>query len=262
MSQLVQLSSAFRDAETSSSSSNCTMIYTIPIRPVLPTWQLVQALFPNTIYQIDANNCVIDLLDGAPAVAKVCTIVQGVYTAASLVTAVATALNNAVPASAATWTVTYSAITMKYTITSAVAASSIRFATGANASSGSNIWKILGFSDAIGSSAADTASVLGATVGAMAANFAIPLSFYISIQINGNTINSITLNDTRLPATIVLPMVAGQGELIAYGPRDLEHFRFTVPPTPIFRITVRIFDELNRTIDLHGGDWSMLFQQL
>ena len=164
------------------------------------------------------------------------TLTQGNYSISDLVTEIKTALDTA---GLDTYTVTYSSISMKITISS-TGSFSLLFNTGS-----SEIYKLIGFENIDTSSAS---SHVGSNV--------IDLALVKRIQIIIPELGVIGRStDTNVEYTFLIDVDENRGNLVHFNDQgNFNQFQFGSYKT-LSQLHVILRDQDNNILDLNGGDW-------
>jgi len=193
---------------------------------------------PKTFYNITAANNNIDINDGAP---KTATVAPGGYGITSLVAAVQTALN----AVSAGWTVTYNP--QQFTVTIANAGSfSVLFGTGPNANASLAI--PLGFTKT---------DLTGATsyTGPNAIALQTPGSIFIVVSEIGAT--AMTSSSLASWSWKVLMASANAGAEVVQTVNAAYENALKMHKRNLRSLTVTLTDDGGNVINLNGADWEM-----
>lgn len=211
---------------------------------------LVNFLGYNTLYNIDSNNNTINFFENS--LNKTATLASGFYNANTLSTEISNVLTNA-SGGYNTYTVTYSTLTNKYTI-SAANNFQLLFSSGANASV--SPFKVMGFSNSNGTSGIDT--TLGtSTTGYDIVNLTLPLSFYVQINSFGSSNFKSTDGDTF---TFYVPSVSSNGQIIEYRSGGYFEQWINIPSNMnvIERINVVLRGRDGKDLNLNGSEFEMV----
>jgi hypothetical protein len=235
-SVLLSIDSATRLDPTGTTSSD----YHVAFQAIHGAYALrvVTAEVPCTQNIMTADNCVVDFVDDTTATTAAATLTQGMYTGAQLATELQTQMNALV--AGAPYTVTFSSITQKLTVTRAAGLFHFLFATGAYAS--------LSAAAVLGFSAADTTSAATATSDRIV-QLQGETNVYLCLEGLGGILNSALISDVA--AKVVFPTAARMATL-----QSLAAPIIVFPaPVPILR-TLRVqFKRANgRLYDFQGLD--------
>lgn len=239
-------------ASYSSSSSNCIFQLSNAISLAGRKYvRLLNFTCYSTVYNITSANNNIDFEENATV--KLATVPAGFYTASTLATAVKTALDTA-SGGFATFTVTYSSTTGKFTIAS-TQSFELLFATGAN--SAASLFDVLGWTDASGINPVDTAPATSATA-PFIADLSAPSQFYITI--NEFDTHHHTTEQTYF--TFVVPNTSALGSVSTfnYNANYDQTINISNNLSYLRTFSVRIHDVRGRVLDLNNSEWSMMLE--
>ena len=152
-----------------------------------------------------------------------------------------------------TYTVTYSTLTNKYTI-SASNNFQLLFSSGTNAST--SPWKVTGFSNSNGTSGIDT-TLSTSTTSTDVVNLSLPLSFYVQINTFGSSNFKTTDGDTF---TFYIPSVSSNGGIIEYRSGGYFEQWINIPSyiNVIERIDVVLRGRNGKDLNLNGSEFEMV----
>lgn len=226
-----KLHSAFR---TSYSTSSSDFFLKLPLT-ISGNWSLQSAIIPNSSYNVNITNNVIYWYDTESRNAQ---IVTGFYTSSTISSAVQTCLNSVGPGD---YTVTYSAISGKLTITKGASTFYQEFTFTDNTSA-----KLLGFTNLDGSAATSQVS-------AHPINLAPVLSFNITINNETNIIQG-----SNSSCSFVVNNTIDSGDIVFYEPKTT-YQEINLDPTSLLHI--QIHDHFYNLIDLNNHDCEFVLKQ-
>jgi hypothetical protein len=216
--------------------------------------KLMSAIVPNTIYNVNSYNQVIDINDNGAVIAV--TLAQGYYTTIhEMATELQTKIN---AASANTWTVVGSDTTQYLTFTS-TANFILLFNTGANAGVRNILWRMLGFSNSSGTIPIDTTNGLSAV-----SNFPVNLFYTENAFIRfrfGSTMNQPTTSIGRYSEsyTMILPYLTNPRSTGLISGRDFPYC-FSPGLSSFDTIEVIISDDRGTVLSHNNMDWHFYFK--
>lgn len=232
---LVLVNSADRVTGT---ATNFRVLLKDPIKSAKSV-ELLQALIPNTAYNITTDNNVINFNDGA---AKSATIPVGGYSAASLATQIASSLTTA--SGVITFSCSFSTTTFKFTI-SGTAAFTLSFSLNPIATT-------LGFART-NLSAASTYT---------APNTPALITDYYHIEIA--EINSVITTTAGESSTFIVPANTNAGDVINFQTNNSYPQKIVFSFSQSFQMfTLRLLRKFNSSyspVDLNGSNWSFLLR--
>lgn len=251
MDNYILIKSQSRNPTLSLSSSNFTIL--LKDKVILNGRKqlcLVNFLGYNTVYNIDSSNNTINFYENSTN--KTAIIASGFYNADTLASEIQVVLNNA-SGGYNTYTVSYSILTNRYTI-SAGNAFQLLFSSGANAAN--SPWKVMGFSNSNGTSGIDT-TLATSTTGNDVVNLSLPLSFYIQINSFGSCNFLTTDGDTF---TFYVPSVSSNGQIIEYRSGGYFEQWINIPSNinVIERISVVLKGRNGKELNLNGSEFEMV----
>lgn len=193
---------------------------------------LLTCEIPTTIYNVNVNNYIIKLKEGATTVTG--TLAPGNYTVGDIISQLAALLTSISPGSL-TYTITYSTVSMGFTISAGGAFSLIFPATG-----GLNY--ILGF--AAGSTNASSGNTVTSTT---TANLANPINLFIRF-------NNVSLGTSPFLAKI---QVQSGANTILYNAENTSYDNTkTLQSNQAFKVVnFSLVDDYNNLVSLNGQNW-------
>ena len=218
-------------------ASNCIINLTQPLED--GTYTLQEFYLPITFYPIDTNNNSLSV--DIAGTTYTGTIVPGIYTVSTLPAAVKASLDAACIVPGITFTVTYSATTMKLTITASAGNFSILGSITTNSG-----WEMLGFS------AQDTAQAVSHT-GDMIVNLLKTLHVTVHIdQASGRFIDS-----KGSSTTFIIPVTNMTGEVLLYRP-ELGNVTNIAKFNRTNTLNIRLSDDMGNILNLNGAEYYMI----
>lgn len=221
--------------ETSTSSTDCSFIFQPPL--TCKEVEVLSLVMPMTQYNINSTNNRVNFSDGAQ---KNFIIPSGNYSVSDLVDSLVTLFNSV---SAIGFTVTYSNVSMKLTIT-ASANFSLLFGTYTTSSSA----YILGFADD------NTTSALS-HVSDFCIDLSLPLYIYCTVDEFSTNIKSTNNFDN---ATFVFANKVNSSDVLLFSKQTDYEQRSKVTEVNMQSLRVRWTIHGNSILDINNNDWSII----
>ncbi|MEM3062443.1 MAG: hypothetical protein QW303_02705 [Nitrososphaerota archaeon] len=224
------------------SSSNCTIDLKNPLSGSIAKFKQFSA--PNTVYNIRQNvNDLIVWRRGSINYSY--QVIPGKWNITDLIANIEGGMNSIDPNS---YTVSYNSITFKITI-NGVAAFILNWNT--NPSSGTSMWRELGFTKA------DTAEAVSQTsVNCIQLNF--PMTLLIRIDELG--IGGVT--DQGFWYTFQMPLVVGSGDIQEYTEKKYypQQVSITMQKVQTTQLKIQLYYDDGTSLSLNGADWTMTLE--
>lgn len=222
--------------EMSTSSTDCNFI----IQPGLTCKEVevLSLVMPMTQYNINATNNSIYFFDVSQ---KNFSIPPGNYSITDLLTTLKSLFNSTSPYG---FTVTYSDISMKITITASLSSFQMSFGSYTTNSSA----YILGFSD-------DNTTLALSHTSDFSIDLSLPLYIYCSIDEFSTNIKSTNNFDN---ATFVFPNKVNSSDILLFSKQTDYEQRSKVTEVNMQALRVRWTIHGNSTLDINNNDWSLI----
>lgn len=226
----------------SASSTDFTVPLPSPLTRVSAV-TLVDAMIPNTLYNIDSSNNALGFKVGATSFTA--TLIPGNYTPATLVTEIANQMNTVASGSGVTFAAAVNDTTFKITISGTGGTFQLLF------SSATSPWRELGFSNA------DT-GVGSSFTGSNAAQLDMPQHLFLGIRELGGTSNYISTTSAS-NATFYAPIYSNGGDISIYLNSQFPQRLVFCPALPaLAMLTVRLMDKNGTVRNLNNANWSFI----
>lgn len=212
--------------------------------------KLEAAAIPISWYPIQPAYYHVPLAEGANPTVNV-SVPTGWYTPPDLATALATALNSASPGGA-TYTVTYSTLTGKYTIASTTSFS-LPWATDIAAYPSNFMEYVLGWQKSPDTTPA--VSVTSPGVGTMN-------DLFVSLVVKPVTTNAYTCTTTVASTSFTIPVLGNQEDIIYYlnnGTGYSQQLDYQVPSINLRELTITLRHISGQVVDLNGAPIALVF---
>lgn len=212
----------------------------------------------NSSFTINANNRNLDFFENA--IAKTAQLTIGFYNAIDLATNIQTAINIA-SGGFNVYVVGYDANTGLMTFT-AGNNFSLQFLTGANVGTYNNLWKLLGFTNALGSAPIDT--TLGLTTSSVKIVSIYTNDFFklsIAFNTNDNVQNCSEMIGDTTKVTAILPFIAPAISTTIMKEEDIG-ITFTSNVDDLKIVYIKIMDDFNRVIDFNNVENLIILEVL
>lgn len=205
----------------------------------------------NTFYNINDNNNKIDFYENL--MNKTITLSNGSYNINNLITHIENLLNS-ISSGYAVYTVSYSSITFKLTISST---ENFRLLFKSGLNSLTSPYKELGFVEEDGILPIDT-NLDNITTSNNIVNLSLPMNLYVSI----NNWNGLNIQDTSgTYSSFVIPVIIKSGQIINFNGNDIEQF-IEIPTNIniIYNLQININSINNKLINLNNSEWSIILE--
>lgn len=240
LSQLIHIDSRNRDNYANTSEASFAITFKLPIN-VKRRLRVVDLVFPNGVYNVNANNNSLRYTDSG-AVAHTVTVAAGNYTAATFEAALKTALDASTGLHV--FTVAHNTQTYKVTISATGSNFSIQFTSALT-----TMARLLGFA---------ITDVSGATTytGTKALNISEPNLIYFKTSPNFKDSYNTTIRDSVL---FKLPVDVSFSNIVFYSPplNDSSWFNWE---GSFNKLIFKLTNQDDQQIDNNGYDWNLTLQ--
>lgn len=182
-------------------------------------------------------------------------LIGGLYSILTVAAMLQTQINNTMGVGFVTVVSDQPSATVKFTF---AAPENILFASGPNRKASNLIWKLLGYTSNDGMSSVDSGVGL-ITSSKRPCAFGVPVSYYITIELDGVPQYMIDCGTNQQKSTLIVPVVTALGTMIKMLESDIN--LVILPENPLVhtvRFTVR--DDYGNVIDMNNADWWITFE--